>query len=158
MNFKEITLAEVSTETKVETLGIVLDKEIEKLYILVNAVEAIKGDRGEKGDTGISVVGKDGTHGKDGKDGIDGTDGSDGNDGVDGQDAPYVSDAEIALDDTLLITLSDGTEIKTTKVIVGPTGKSGVNGMNGLKGDKGDAGDATQSLDDILLYNLILAD
>lgn len=132
MKFKDITLAEVSTETKVETLGIVLDKELESLYNIISSVEAMKGDKGDRGEQGVAGV--DGTDGKDGKDGVNGKDGKDGKDGIDGDaglDAPKIVNAEIALDDTLLFTLSDGTEIKTDKVVVGSPGKSGVNGMNG---------------------------
>ena len=144
MKFKEITLADVSTEAKVETLGIVLDKELESLYGVVNSVEAMKGDKGDKGEQGIP--GKDGLNGKpgvDGKSGVNGRDGKDGVDGKDGEDgleAPKIINAEVALDDTLLLTLSDGTEIKTTKTIVGQRGAGGSNGANGSKGDKGDAG------------------
>lgn len=141
MKFKEITLANVSTEAKVETLGIVLDKELESLYGVVNSVEAMKGDKGDKGEQGIP--GKDGVNGKnglDGKDGINGKDGVDGKDGEDGEEAPKIVDAEVAIDDTLLLTLSDGSQIKTTKPVVGERGTNGSNGANGSKGDKGDAG------------------
>ena len=107
MTFKEITLADASTEAKVETLGIVLDKELESLYNVVNSVEAMKGDKGDKGEQG--VLGRDGKDGKDGiagKDGKDGKDGVDGKDGEDGLEAPKIIDAEVAIDDTLLLTLS----------------------------------------------------
>ena len=141
MKFKEITLADVSTEAKVETLGIVLDKELESLYGIVNSVEAMKGDKGDKGEQGIpgknGLNGKPGVDGKSGVNGRDGKDGVDGKDGEDGLEAPKIINAEVALDDTLLLTLSDGTEIKTTKTIVG---QRGAGGSNGSKGDKGDAG------------------
>jgi hypothetical protein len=141
MNFKDITLADISTETKVETLGIVLDKKLEELSSAVYSVAKKKGeqgDKGEKGDKGDK--GEQGVPGKDSKDGINGKDGKDGVDGKDGEDgleAPKIIDAEVALDDTLLLTLSDGTEIKTTKTIVG---QRGLGGANGSKGDKGDTG------------------
>jgi len=141
MNFKDITLADISTETKVETLGIVLDQKLEELSSTVYSVAKEKGeqgDKGEKGDKGDK--GEQGVPGKDSKDGINGKDGKDGVDGKDGEDgleAPKIIDAEVALDDTLLLTLSDGTEIKTTKTIVG---QRGLGGANGSKGDKGDAG------------------
>lgn len=48
--------------------------------------------------------------------------------------------AEVAIDDTLLLTLSDGTEIKTTKTIVGPKGPGGMNGSQGPAGATGPAG------------------
>ena len=144
MNLKEITLADVSTETKVETLGIVLDQKLEELSSAVYSVAKEKGeqgDRGAKGDKGDKgeqgVPGKDGKHGINGKDGKDGIDGKDGEDG---QEAPKIIDAEIAIDDTLLLTLSDGSQLKTTKQVVGERGTNGSNGANGSKGDKGDAG------------------
>jgi len=141
MNLKEITLADVSTETKVETLGIVLDQKLEELSSAVYSVAKEKGeqgDRGAKGDKGDK--GEQGIPGRDGKDGIngkDGKDGIDGKDGDDGQEAPKIIDAEIAIDDTLLLTLSDGSQIKTTKQVVG---ERGLGGANGSKGDKGDTG------------------
>ena len=141
MNLKEITLADVSTETKVETLGIVLDQKLEELSSAVYSVAKEKGeqgDRGAKGDKGDK--GEQGIPGRDGKDGIngkDGKDGIDGKDGEDGQEAPKIIDAEIAIDDTLLLTLSDGSQIKTTKQVVG---ERGLGGANGSKGDKGDTG------------------
>ena len=141
MNLKEITLADVSTETKVETLGIVLDQKLEELSSAVYSVAKEKGeqgDRGAKGDKGDK--GEQGIPGRDGKDGIngkDGKDGIDGKDGDDGQEAPKIIDAEIAIDDTLLLTLSDGSQIKTTKQVVG---ERGLGGANGSKGDKGDSG------------------
>lgn len=141
MNLKEITLADVSTETKVETLGIVLDQKLEELSSAVYSVAKEKGeqgDRGAKGDKGDK--GEQGVPGRDGKDGINGKDGKngiDGKDGENGQEAPKIVDAEIAIDDTLLLTLSDGSQIKTTKQVVG---ERGLGGANGSKGDKGDAG------------------
>ena len=142
MKFKEITLANVSTEAKVETLGIVLDKELESLYGVVNSVEAMKGDKGDKGEQGIpGKDGADGKNGLNGKDGINGKDGKDGVDGEDGEEAPKIVDAEVAIDDTLLLTLSDGSQIKTTKPVVGERGTNGSNGANGSKGDKGDPGE-----------------
>jgi hypothetical protein len=144
MNLKDITLADVSTETKVETLGIVLDQKLEELSSAVYSVAKEKGeqgDRGVKGDKGDK--GEQGTPGRDGKDGINGKDGKagiDGKDGEDGQEAPKIIDAEIAIDDTLLLTLSDGSQIKTTKQVVGERGLGGANGVKGDKGDKGDTG------------------
>jgi hypothetical protein len=145
MNFKNITLADVSTEAKVETLGIVLDKKIEELSSAVYSVAKEKGeqgDRGQKGDKGDKGdQGIPGKNGNDGINGINGKDGLNGKDGEDGEKAPKIVDAEIAIDDTLLLTLSDGSQIKTTKQVVGERGSNGSNGANGSKGDKGDPGE-----------------
>lgn len=54
--------------------------------------------------------GKDGVDGKDGKDGVDGKDGKDGADGV------SVANARIDENGSLIVTLSDGTEIDAGKV------------------------------------------
>lgn len=131
MNFKDITLADVSVETKVETLGIALDKKIEELYNTVSTVESVvgpQGVKGDKGDTGpAGAPGRDGVDGKDGKDGV-GTDGEDGEDGV------GVSDVDVDLDGRLLVTLTDGTVRKSAKEIVGPQGPRGVPGADGRAG------------------------
>lgn len=138
MNFKDITLADVSTETKVETLGVVLDNKFNELSLHVNEVNkqiGPKGDKGEKGDKGDKGdQGIPGVAGKDGRDGVDGKDGKDGIDGEDGKEAPKIINAEIAVDDTLLLTLSDGTEVKTTKTVVGPQGLRGPQGPSGTHG------------------------
>ena len=89
--------------------------------------------KGPKGDQGIR--GENGKTGRDGVDGKDGINGHDGADGIDGKDGRYVVDAEIDLDDTLLITLSDGTQIKTTKEIKGPKGDPGPQGLRGSNGN-----------------------
>lgn len=142
MNFKDITLADISTETKVETLGIVLDKTIQELQSTVDNVAKQKGEQGDKGDKGDKGdQGIQGVSGKDGRDGRDGKDGKDGVDGQDGEEAPRISNAEIALDDTLLLTLSDGSEIKTTKPIVGRQGNHGMPGATGATGPQGPQGE-----------------
>lgn len=138
MKFTNITLASVSTDTKVETLGIVLDQTLAKIEDKVSNIaklegpQGIKGDKGDKGATGVGVTGKDGKAGKDGSDGKDGKDGTDGSSGV------SVVNASVALDGSLVLELSNGKEIDVGEV-VGPAGKSGVNGINGLKGDSGTA-------------------
>jgi hypothetical protein len=88
--------------------------------------------KGPKGDQGISGInGKEGRDGVNGKDGIKGQDGADG---IDGKDGRYVTNVEVDLDDTLLVTLSDGTQIKTTKEIKGPKGDQGPQGLRGSPG------------------------
>lgn len=71
-----------------------------------------KGDKGEIGATGRD--GRNGSDGRDGRDGLNGRNGKDGKDGVDGEDGQQgvsITDVEIAMDNHLVITLSDGSEI-----------------------------------------------
>jgi hypothetical protein len=139
MKFKDITLADVSVETKIETLGIALDSKLETLESSVTSVEkqigpqGEKGDKGDKGDAGIGRDGRDGTDGAPGRDGIDGVNGVDGNDGT------GVADVEVDLDGRLLVTLTDGTVRKSIKEIVGPQGPRGIPGADGGSGS-GSAG------------------
>jgi hypothetical protein len=109
-----------------------VEKKLENRFIALTKDSTLKGAKGDKGDNGKD--GKDGKLGIDGKDGRDGKNGVDGKDGEDGLEAPKIVDAEIAIDDTLLLTLSDGSQIKTTKTVVG---ERGLNGSNGVRGDAG---------------------
>lgn len=68
--------------------------------------DGLQGPKGEKGDTGLRGI--DGAHGKDGRDGIDGIDGVNGN---------GVTDARIDFDGSLIISLSDGSEINAGEVV-----------------------------------------
>ena len=110
--------------------------ETEKLLILATAVGKLKdqvngltaqaetikklegpqGPKGDKGDRGLpGPAGKDGIDGKDGRDGKDGKDGVDGQDGKDGVS---VVDAKLDIDNSLVITLSDGREIDCGQISV----------------------------------------
>lgn len=110
--------------------------ETEKLLILATAVGKLKdqvngltaqadtiqklegpqGPKGDKGDKGLpGPAGKDGIDGKDGRDGKDGKDGVDGQDGKDGVS---VVDAKLDIDNSLVITLSDGREIDCGQISV----------------------------------------
>jgi hypothetical protein len=89
--------------------------------------------KGPKGDQGIR--GENGVAGRAGVNGRDGVNGKDGIDGLDGKDGRYVVDVEVDLDDTLLVILSDGTQIKTTKEIKGPKGDQGPQGLRGSNGN-----------------------
>jgi hypothetical protein len=65
-------------------------------------------------------AGQDGTDGKDGKagrDGISGKDGTDGKDGVDGKDGISVVDAKIDFDGSLVVYLSNGSEIDCGQIL-----------------------------------------
>ncbi len=87
-----------------------------------------KGDKGEKGDKGDEGrPGRDGFVGKNGKDGLNGKDGEQGEQGI------SVVNANIELDGSLVLELSDGSEIDAGEV-VGRDGRDGVNGLNGLDG------------------------
>jgi hypothetical protein len=108
-------------------------EETEKLLILATAVGKLKdqvngltaqadtikklegpqGPQGDKGDRGLP-----GPAGKDGIDGKDGRDGKDGKDGVDGQDGVSVVDAKLDIDNSLVITLSDGREIDCGQISI----------------------------------------
>lgn len=72
-----------------------------------------KGDKGERGETGPQgPAGKGGVNGKDGKDGVDGIDGQNGKDGV------SVVDAEIDIDNSLVLKLSDGNIIDAGQIYI----------------------------------------
>jgi hypothetical protein len=71
-----------------------------------------KGDKGDKGDQGIQgPKGEPGREGRDGYQGKDGKQGVDGKDGIDGANGVSIVDVNVAFDNHLVITLSDGTEI-----------------------------------------------
>ena len=105
----------------------------EKLDAKFTALKTDPKLKGPKGDQGIR--GENGKPGRDGIDGKDGINGHDGADGIDGTDGRYVVNVEVDLDDTLLVTLSDGTQIKTTKEIKGPKGDQGPQGLRGSNGN-----------------------
>jgi hypothetical protein len=65
---------------------------------------------------------------------VDGKDGKDGADGVQGLQGVSVVDAEVDIDGTLLLTLSDGSTIKTTTAVVGSRGDTGLQGARGPSG------------------------
>jgi len=77
-----------------------------KAAAIKDGKDGLQGPKGEKGDTGLR--GLDGANGKDGKDGKDGVDGVDGN---------GVTDARIDFDGSLIICLSDGSEINAGEVV-----------------------------------------
>jgi hypothetical protein len=105
----------------------------EKLDAKFTALKTDPKLKGPKGDQGIR--GENGKSGRDGVNGKDGINGHDGVDGIDGNDGRYVVNVEVDLDDTLLVTLSDGTQIKTTKEIKGTKGDQGPQGLRGSNGN-----------------------
>lgn len=140
MKLTDITLADVSVETKVETLGVVLDKKLSEIDAQVSTVTKLvgpQGPKGEKGDKG--AVGLQGIAGKDGKDGLNGKNGKDGKDGDDGKAGVSVVGASVALDGSLVLDLSNGGQIDAGEV-VGPAGPGGMNGNQGPQGLQGPQG------------------
>lgn len=105
-----------------DTNLLVLAREFKKLREEVKKVlqipkgdkgdQGLKGDKGDKGDAGPQGFpgrdGKDGINGYDGKDGRNGVDGKDGKDGLDGVG---VANAYIDFDNSLVIVLTNGTEV-----------------------------------------------
>ena len=77
-----------------------------KVRDITSGKDGIQGPKGDQGDRGF-----DGTNGKDGYNGKDGIDGVDGKDGV------GVQDAYIDFDGSLIIKLTDGTEINVGEVV-----------------------------------------
>ena len=111
---------------------LLLAKNIGELKAKVKAIQDnppevhnFVGEKGEKGDNGKNGV--DGKDGKDGKDGLNGKDGEQGQQGV------SVVNANVELDGSLVLELSDGTEIDAGEV-VGRDGRDGINGLRGLDG------------------------
>lgn len=83
-----------------------IKKQVQELSTKAQTIEKAPGPSGKDGKDGRN--GKDGVNGRDGRDGRDGVDGKDGKDGSDGVS---VVNASIAADGSLVLTLSDGTEI-----------------------------------------------
>lgn len=87
----------------------------EKLHSEVESVERVRGEKGDTGQQGPKgdkgEKGDVGPAGKAGKDGVDGKVGKDGKPGKDGEDGVSVVDANVDIDNHLVITLSDGKEV-----------------------------------------------
>jgi hypothetical protein len=106
MDDKLLVLAEIVGKLRKQV------KELSQNTAEVKKLEGPQGPKGEKGDAG-----RDGKPGKDGKDGLSGRDGRDGADGKDGKDGVSVTDANIAADGSLVITLSDGSEVDAGPIL-----------------------------------------
>ena len=115
MKFKDVAISDASTEAKVAALAVLLDKELLKLAETVLNVQTIEGAKGEQGLQGPK--GEQGDRGFDGTNGKDGSDGKDGKDGEAGKQGVGVQDAKIDFDGSLVITLTDGTEINAGEVV-----------------------------------------
>jgi len=115
MKFKDVAISNVSTEAKVAALAVLLDKELLKLAETVLNVQKIQGPQGEQGLQGPK--GEQGDRGFDGTNGKDGSNGKDGKDGEAGKQGVGVQDAKIDFDGSLVITLTDGTEINAGEIV-----------------------------------------
>jgi len=115
MKFKEVAISDASTEAKVAALALLLDKELVRLAETVLNVKKLEGPKGEQGIQGPK--GEQGDRGFDGANGKDGIDGKDGKDGEAGERGVGVADAKVDFDGSLVITLTDGTEINAGDVL-----------------------------------------
>jgi hypothetical protein len=115
MKFTQITSADASVEAKLEALGILLDKILSKFDTKIVEVSKELGPQGPKGDKGDR--GPAGPEGPMGPMGMRGKDGADGPAGPAGSNGVSVVDAKVDFDGSLLITLSDGSEIDAGMVV-----------------------------------------
>ena len=111
----ELLRPDVSTDAKLKGISLLIGKTLEKYDSRLKTLEIktlIPIERGEQGRPGKDgLKGKDGLNGLDGqngKNGKDGKDGKDGKNGSKGEKGVSVVDAEIAVDDHLVLKLSDG--------------------------------------------------
>ena len=111
----ELLRPDVSTDAKLKGVSLLIGKTLEKYDSRLKTLEIktlIPIERGEQGRPGRDgLKGKDGQNGLDGqngKDSKDGKDGKDGKNGSKGEKGVSVVDAEIAVDDHLVLKLSDG--------------------------------------------------
>jgi hypothetical protein len=86
-----------------------------KLEAKLNELNNTPAKQGVQGPAGQD--GKNGKDGKAGRDGISGKDGTDGKDGVDGKDGISVVDAKIDFDGSLVVYLSNGSEIDCGQIL-----------------------------------------
>lgn len=93
-----------------------LKQQVSELTSTTETIVKLEGPQGPKGDKGER--GQDGKDGRDGRDGQDGRPGADGQDGADGADGVGVVGAEVALDNSLVLRLSDGSEIDAGQINV----------------------------------------
>jgi hypothetical protein len=89
-----------------------IEDKLNNKYEELLRTPAMKGEIGPQGPAGRE--GRDGLNGADGRNGKDGVDGKDG---ADGKDGISVVDARVDFDGSLVMVLSDGTEIDACKVV-----------------------------------------
>ena len=86
-----------------------LKDRVDSLATKQTEIQTIKGDQGPKGEQG--------DRGFDGAPGLDGRNGKDGANGAEGKDGISVTNAEIALDGSLVLYLSNGKQIDCGEVV-----------------------------------------
>jgi hypothetical protein len=89
-----------------------IEAKLEAKLTELNNTPAKQGIQGPAGQDG-----KDGKDGKAGRDGTNGKNGTDGKDGIDGQDGVSVVDAKIDFDGSLVVYLSNGSEIDCGQIL-----------------------------------------
>lgn len=99
-----------------------LKKQLQELTTQAETIKKLQGPQGPAGKDGKD--GRDGIDGKDGRPGVDGQQGPAGTDGKDGIDGVSVVDAKVDFDNSLVIKLSDGTEIDAGQLNVGQAGSN----------------------------------
>jgi hypothetical protein len=105
---KALLLASVLSDIK---------KQVAELQSKADEIQKLEGPSGSRGDKGDQ--GPKGEQGDRGFDGVNGKDGQDGKDGVDGQQGEQgisVVDAKIDFDGSLVLYLSNGSEINAGEV------------------------------------------
>ena len=105
---QEETAIQENVDLIVEAIKIMQEKVDAQVNRIANFAPE-KGEKGEKGERGLD--GRNGTNGKDGRDGVNGRDGKDGKDGI------SVIDAKIDFDGSLVMVLSNGTELNVGEVV-----------------------------------------
>lgn len=129
-----------------------LRNEVKQLSSTASEVKKLPGPKGDKGDKG-----EKGDTGPQGSPGIPGKDGKDGANGTDGQDGVSVVDAEIAADNSLVLKLSNGSEIDA-----GPILFAGDTSVLIQQSSGGSQGGITEETDPVFVaspaYTITLAD
>jgi hypothetical protein len=93
-----------------------LKEQVLELSTKTDTIVKLEGPKGEKGDKGDK-----GEQGLQGLSGRDGRDGRDGKAGLNGTDGVGIAGVEVTFDNTLLVRLTDGTEIDAGEIHVEQT-------------------------------------
>lgn len=110
---------------KLATVVGTLKKQVSELSNKAETLIKLEGPQGAKGDKGDK--GEQGLPGRDGRDGKDGRDGTDGRDGAQGDPGVGITGVEVTFDNSLVVRLSDGSEIDAGEIQVRAEQASGVN-------------------------------
>lgn len=107
--------------TLAENIG-KLKKQLQELTTQAETIKKLQGPQGPAGKDGKD--GKSGLDGSNGLPGMSGKDGISGKDGKDGLNGVSVVDAKVDFDNSLVIKLSDGSEIDAGQLSVGSSGNN----------------------------------